>query len=108
MLHAGIVEMLVKEHFQLAVGCFAAGAGIVPRQCQRAGKHIHRHEHRQRRRHPRTDMAAHLFHQLQHQRVAVAHPHHRRNAPEKAVQQVDAPAQIELELAVIPEHGTEQ
>ena len=53
-------------------------------------------------------MAAHLFHQLQHQRVAVAHPHHRRNAPEKAVQQVDAPAQIELELAVIPEHGTEQ
>jgi len=49
-----------------------------------------------------------FFHQLQHQRVAVAHPHHRRNAPEKAVQQVDAPAQIELELAVIPEHGTEQ
>ena len=31
--------------------------------------------------------------------------HRRRNAPEKAVQQVDAPAQIELELAVIPEHG---
>lgn len=40
MLHAGVVEMLVKEHFQLAVGRIAAGAGIVPRQCQRAGKHI--------------------------------------------------------------------
>lgn len=40
MLHAGVVEMLVKEHFQLAVGRIAAGAGIVPRQCQRAGKRI--------------------------------------------------------------------
>lgn len=29
MLHAGVVEMLVKEHFQLAVGRIAAGAGIV-------------------------------------------------------------------------------
>ena len=53
-------------------------------------------------------MAAHLFHQPEHQWVAVAHPQHRRNAPEKAVQQVDAPAQIELELAVIPEHRAEQ
>ena len=46
---------------QLAVGRIAAGAGIVPCQCQRAGKHIHRHEYRQRCCHPRTDMAAHLF-----------------------------------------------
>lgn len=60
-LHAGVVEMPVKEHFQLAVGRFAAGAGIVPCQCQRTGEHVHRHEHRQRRRHPRADMAAHLF-----------------------------------------------
>lgn len=37
MLHADVVEMLVKEHFQLAVGRIAAGAGIVPRQCQRTG-----------------------------------------------------------------------
>jgi len=27
MLHAGVVEMLVKEHFQLAVGRIAAGEG---------------------------------------------------------------------------------
>ena len=32
MLHAGVVEMLVKEHFQLAVGRIAAGAGIVRKQ----------------------------------------------------------------------------
>ena len=35
MLHAGVVKMPVKEHFHLAVGRIAAGAGIVPRQCQR-------------------------------------------------------------------------
>lgn len=32
MLHAGVVEMLVKEHFQLAVGRIAVGAGIVRKQ----------------------------------------------------------------------------
>ena len=47
-------------------------------------------------------------HALHDHRVAVAHPHHGRHAPEEAVQQVDAPAQIEFELAVIPEHRAEQ
>ena len=77
-------------------------------QRQRTGEHVHRHEHCQQAGHPWADAAAHLLHASEHQRIAVAHPYHRRNAPEKAVQQVDAPAQIELELAVIPEHRTEQ
>ena len=44
MLHAGVVEMLVKEHFQLAVGRIAASAGIVPRHQNRRAQLVQRRD----------------------------------------------------------------
>ena len=100
--------MRVQQHFNAVFGGLAAGAGIVAGQRQCTSEHVHRHEYRQNRRHPRADVGADFFHELFHQRIAQPHPRHSRNAPEKAVQQVDASAQIELELTVVPEYRAEQ
>ena len=100
--------MLIQQHIHRIGRSRAAGAGIVAGQRQRTGHKVHGHEHGQQSGHPGADPALDRLHPLCHQRVAIADPGHGRNAPEEAVQQVDAPAQIELEAAVIPEHGAEQ
>ena len=82
----------------LLLGRFTAGAGIVAGKGQRTGDMFTAMNTASRAViHGRTRLRA-PSPCLEHQRIAVAHPYHRRNAPEKAVQQVDAPAQIELEL----------
>ena len=100
--------MRIQNHIDGVRRLHAAGAGIVPGQRQSRHQHVHRHKNGQRRRHPGADAGFQLSHALCHQRVAIPHPGHRRNAPEEAIQQVDAPAEVELEAAVIPEHGAEQ
>ena len=49
-----------------------------------------------------------VCHQLCDEGVAVPDPDHCRDAPEKAVEQIDTASQIELEAAVVPEDDAEQ
>ena len=80
---------------------------VVARHRQRRHGHIEHHEHDDD---PRENLAgAHgnLFNPARQHGVAPLEPDDRRDAPEEAVQQVDASAEVERDLAVIPEHRAE-
>lgn len=77
--------------------------------CQRQGGdgHIQDHEHNQAVAQNLPRPHRQPLYQIRQLRIDHLQPHHSRNPPEKAIKQVDAPAQVEGEAAVVPKYRAE-
>ncbi len=73
----------------------------------RRDQDISRHQNDQNPGQRRADLLRDLLDPVRQKWIRPFHPEHRDDPPEKAIQQIDPAAQIERDLAVIPEHRPE-
>ena len=121
-LHPLVREMLVQKGGQRisilgpvgggsAFCRFLPGAVRLPLRipCQRQGGdgHIEDHEHNQAVAQNLPRPHRQLLNQPRQPGIDGLQPAHGGNAPEEAIQQIDAPAQVEGESAVVPKYGSE-
>ena len=107
LLHPGVVKVLVQIFLDLVPGRLSFDAGGVAGQGGRTHHHVHAHEHHQAPGNDRAQADGQFLDPGGQRGIEDLEPGHRRKAPEEAVQQVDAAAQVEGDLAVIPEYGAE-
>ena len=80
----------------------------VPGQRQRRDNHIEYHKDNQTVAQHLPRPHRQLLNQPRQPGIDGLQPDHGGNAPEEAIQQIDAPAQVECEPAVVPEYRTER
>ena len=73
----------------------------------RRDQDVPRHQNDQNPRQHRTDLLRNLLNPMRQEGIRPFQPEHRDDPPEEAVQQIDPAAQIEGNLAVIPEYRPE-
>ena len=106
-LHHVVTVVGVHVLFPGRVGGLSGGPGAVACQGQAADRHIDGHEGDEQPDHRFPGARWNLGDPAGQDGVEPPEPGHRGEAPEEAVQQVDAPAQVEGNSAVVPEHGAE-
>ena len=100
--------MFVQEGAQGSGRCIHARSPLgIPGQSQAGQGDIHRHEHHKDPGEHPAQPDGQAFDTVGQEGIDSLDPHHCRHAPEEAVEQVDASAEVEFEGAVIPEHRSE-
>ena len=99
--------MLVQQGIQAGLGGNALQTGVITNQRGGADDHIDCHKYHQAPGQNGTAAAGQAFNQAVQRREQHLEPCHSGQPPEKAVQQIDTPAQVERQGTVIPEYRAE-
>ena len=107
LIHPVIAVVLVEIDLDAVGRRYAVQAVIVPHKRGGADGNVRRHKDAQCPGQHSAAAGRQLLDAGGDRREQHLEPGNRRKAPEEAVQQVDAPAQVERDRAVVPEHRTE-
>lgn len=107
-LHSLVVKMAVQKIIQR--GGLRGGIGMalgISGKRQRGDGHIEQHEYNEYIHQDGSEALRKLFDPSGQHRIDRLQPYHGSNAPEEAIEQVDASTQVEGEAAVVPEYRAE-
>ena len=107
LIHPVIAVVPVEIDLDAVGRRYAVQAVIVPHKRGGADGNVRRHKDAQCPGQHSAAAGRQLLDAGGDRREQHLEPGNRRKAPEEAVQQVDAPAQVERDRAVVPEHRTE-
>ncbi len=106
-LHPGIVVVFVEPLFQCIFRGCAFSSSIVADQCHAGHHDVAAHEDDQYPGYDFSRFHRELFNPVGQAWIQQFEPDDRCKSPEKAVQQIDPAAEVERDIAVIPEYFTE-